>query len=92
MANEHKPKSDCSSGTEALRSAIPNAEKNEYGMNPSPGSIKVPCKNKDCTAAVESGFVYNMAEWIEEFVSNERTCPVCKAKAVYSRDDVVPVP
>src|SRR5882762_9505951 len=36
----------------------------EYGPTPLLGSVKVPCKNKNCTAAVESGFVWNMEEWI----------------------------
>jgi len=90
MANEDKPKQDYSAGLKALET--PATEKTDYGKNPLPGSVKVPCKNKDCTAAIESGFVYNIAEWIEGFISKERTCPGCNSKAVYSRDDVVPVP
>jgi hypothetical protein len=91
MANDYKPKPDRSSGLDALRSAMPGIEKRDYGKNPLPGNVKVPCKNKDCAAAVESGFVYNVAEWIEGFISTERTCPACHSKAVYSRDDIVPV-
>ena len=59
---------------------------------PIPGGVVVPCKSQNCSGAVESGFVYNTAEWVEGFISKERECPVCKLKAVYSRDDVVVVP
>jgi len=80
MTTEHKPKQDWSE------------TKSDYGKDPLPGSVKVPCKTPGCRGAVESGFVYNTAEWIEGFISKEYECPVCKSKTVYSRDDVEFVP
>lgn len=52
----------------------------------------VPCKNQNCSGAVESGFVYNIEEWVAGFIAEERECPECKSKAVYTRDDVEVVP
>jgi len=64
----------------------------EYGKHPLPGTVTVPCKNKNCSGAVESGFVYNVEDWIELFVAKEYVCPICKSKYSYSRDDVVTHP
>jgi hypothetical protein len=96
MANEDKPKPDISEGVKALTTPTTKADNDsnlsEYGQSPAPGTVVVPCKTHNCSGAVESGFVYNVEEWIEGFISKERECPVCKSKAVYSRDDVVVVP
>jgi hypothetical protein len=87
MTND-QPKQDRSAGLESSATPPGGIEKNEYGKTPLPGSIIVPCKNTECTAAVRSGFVFNTEEWIAGFLSKERECPACKSKAVYSRDDV----
>jgi hypothetical protein len=79
VASEDKPEQD-------------ETEKSSYGENPLPGSVVVPCKKPDCLGTIESGFVFNTEEWIASFISKERECPVCKSKAVYSRDDVEVVP
>ena len=60
----------------------------EYSDTPMTGSIRVPCKNKECNAIVESGFVWNMEDWITIFTSKPHTCPVCQKTAEYSHDDV----
>jgi hypothetical protein len=92
MANEDKPKQDCSPSLKALATPGCNAEKSDYGKNPLPGSVIVPCKNEQCTGAVESGLVFNVEEWIDKFISMERECPFCHSTAIYSRDDVEVVP
>ena len=92
MTNEDKPKQDYSAGQNALATPGPDTEKSDYGKNPLPGSVIVPCKNEQCTGVVESGFVFNVEEWIAKFISKERECPICHSKAIYSRNDVEAVP
>jgi hypothetical protein len=69
--------------------ALSNVKPPEYGKSPLPGFVVVPCKNENCSAAFESGFVFNAAEWVEQFVARERVCDHCHRKAMYSRADVV---
>jgi hypothetical protein len=89
MANEDEPKQDCSKGLDAGATSGPDQEKsNDYGKNPLLRSVIVPCKNERCAGAVESGFVFNVEEWIAIFISMERECPICHSKAIYSRGDV----
>jgi len=91
---KNKSRRDIEAGAEALKRATTNTENNlsEYSGSPMPGSVMVPCKTENCNAAIESGFVYNMEEWIQGFVEKPRTCPACNSTHVYSRADVVPVP
>jgi hypothetical protein len=65
-----------------------NNTSSEYGKSPMPGSVVVACKNEECDNTIQSGFVFNVEEWIERFIAKERTCSVCNLKAKYSRDDV----
>lgn len=88
MANEDKPKLDYSSGLKAMRTVASGNGTSNYGKTPSPGFVLVPCKNEQCTGAVESGLVFNVEEWIVEFISEDRECSYCHLKAIYSRDDV----
>jgi hypothetical protein len=89
MKDEDKYKAiKMEAGLKALSSPPPETEKNSYSGNPLPGSVVVPCKNQNCRSAIESGIVYNTEEWIAGFIAEERECPDCKSKAVYSRDDV----
>jgi hypothetical protein len=96
MANDDKPKPDLEAGLKALTTPRTRAEQvtdsSDYGKTPMPGIVAVPCKNTKCTAAVESGFVWNMEEWIAGFLAKEYTCPACNSTARYSREDVVPLP
>lgn len=64
----------------------------EYSQTPMTGSVKVPCKNKDCGGVVESGFVWNMEDWVNIFISEPRLCLYCKQKNQYSREDVLTFP
>jgi hypothetical protein len=66
--------------------------RSQYSGTPMPGSVRIPCKKKDCAAAIESGFVFNVEEWITGFLSKEYTCPACNSTALYSREDVVLFP
>ena len=91
MANEDKPKQDCSAGLKALENdSVPS----EYPKSANPGNVIARCKNKDCNSAIDFGFVIDMATWIEKFKPQELACPnpTCKLKALYSPRDLVPVP
>ena len=89
MKKEDKADLIMDAGLKALATPKTTAQQktdsSEHGKIPMPGSVVVPCKNKNCNAAIESGFVYNTEEWIEKFIAKERTCPACGSAAVYSR-------
>ena len=69
------------------RADKPNATLSDYGKAPLPGFVIIPCKN--CSAAFESGLVFNTAEWVEKFIAKERVCDHCHSKAMYSRADIL---
>ena len=90
MANSDNPKPDTSAGLKALKSdSIPP----EYPKSEIPGFVVAPCKNKDCTSAIDFGFVIDTVTWIENFKPTQLTCPnpICKLQAQYFSSDLVPV-
>jgi hypothetical protein len=96
MVDDDKAKPNISAGLNALKSPHAQADDNasKYPQSPNPGNIVAPCKNKECTSAIDFGFVIDMATWIENFEPQELTCqnPNCKLKTLYFRRDLVPVP
>jgi hypothetical protein len=55
---------------------------------PMPGTILAPCKTRNCDFAFEFGSAFNTLLWIERFEPRELSCPLCKVRTVYSRDDL----
>ena len=57
------------------------------------GTPLLKCKTPNCVGKIYFGdFVLDLIEWKEEFKNQQLTCPTCKKKNSYSRDDLVLIP
>jgi hypothetical protein len=59
---------------------------------PLSGNPTLKCKNPDCKASVDLGFVFDLTEWAEKFQLQKFTCPSCNLTAAYSSSDLLLIP
>jgi hypothetical protein len=63
-------------------------------MKPKPisGSVTIKCKTDKCSSQFAEDFVFDLANWQEQFTDQDLTCGTCKKTYIYSRTDLILTP